>query len=145
MCTETRRIDGQRHTTRVDHEIAALAARQLGLVATWQLRGLGIGQGAIELRVRQGRLHRVHRGVYLVGHSVVPLNARELAGVLSCGPGAVASHHSAAGLWVMVKRPVNVDVRVTVPGRRLRNRKGIRVSFVKALDPRTAACSARCR
>jgi len=120
----------------IDAAIARLAARQLGLVAVWQLAELGIGRGAIELRVGQGRLHRVHRGVYLVGHSVLPLNALELAAVLACGPGAVASHHSAAGLWSMVKRVASVDVRVTVPGRRVRSRKGIRAFTVKHLDPR---------
>lgn len=137
MGNETLRIEGKRHTAlEIDAVIAELAARQLGLVATRQLLELGIRQGAIELRVRQGRLHRVHQGVYLVGHSVLPFNARELAAVLACGPEAVASHHSAAGLWALVKRSAQADVRVTVPGRRVRSRKGIRASSVGALDPR---------
>ena len=116
--------------------IAHLAARQLGLVAYWQLITLGIGEGAIRHRIRQGRLHRVHRGVYLVGHPVPAPDARELAAVLACGPGALASHYSAAALWALVRRAPGVDVRVTVPGRRVRSRKGIRVSFVKSLHPR---------
>jgi len=36
----------------------------------------------------------------------------------------------------MVKRVASVDVRVTVPGRRVRSRKGIRAFTVKHLDPR---------
>jgi very-short-patch-repair endonuclease len=137
MGNETLRIQGKRQTAlRVDAQIARLAAGQLGLVATWQLLNLDIGEGAIEYRVRQKRLHRVHRGVYLVGHSVLPFNARELAAVLACGPDAVASHHSAAGLWALVKRSAQVDVRVTVPGRKLRSRTGIKVSFASFLDER---------
>jgi len=119
----------------VDTEIARLAAAQLGLVALWQLLDCGIGEGAIRLRVRQGRLHRVHRGVYLVGHSVLPLNARELAAVLACGPEAAASHHSAAAMWGMVNRNTRLDVRVTVPGRRVQSRAGIRAYSVNRLDP----------
>lgn len=137
MSNETHRIAAECDASPlIDAAIAGLAAGQLGLVAFWQLTELGIGRGAIELRVRQGRLHRVHRGVYLVGHAVLPPNARELAAVLACGPGAVASHHAAGGLWGMVKRVTSVDVRVTVPGRRVRSREGIRPFTVKVLDPR---------
>src|SRR3954466_12930064 len=104
MGNETLRIEGKRRTTAgLDTPIALLAARQLGLVATWQLLELGLSRGAIERRVRHGRLHRVHRGVYLVGHSVLPFNARELAAVLACGPDAVASQHPAAGPWGLGK------------------------------------------
>src|SRR3954469_8487610 len=94
MGNETLHIEGKRRTTAgLDARIALLATRQLGLVATWQLLELGLSRGAIERRVRHGRLHPGHRGVYLVGHSVLPFNARELAAVLACGPDAVASHH----------------------------------------------------
>ena len=39
--------------------------------------GMGIGAGAIDTRLKRHRLHRIHRGVYAVGHlALVPL-ARE--------------------------------------------------------------------
>jgi very-short-patch-repair endonuclease len=73
-----------------------LAARQYGVVARRQLR---LGQDAIDHRCRAGRLHRVHRGVYAVGHLGLGQEARWLAAVLACGDGAVLSHRSAATLW----------------------------------------------
>jgi hypothetical protein len=39
------------------------------VVARTQLIDLGMHRGAIELRLRRGRLHLVHRGVYSVGHN----------------------------------------------------------------------------
>ena len=79
-----------------DMELAALAARQYGVVAR---RQLGFGQRAIDHRCRVGRLHRVHLGVYAVGHLGLGREARWLAAVLACGDEAVLSHRSAAALW----------------------------------------------
>jgi hypothetical protein len=80
-------------------QIAALAARQHGVVSRAQLLGLGLGQGAIDHRVGRGLLYPVHRGVYAVGHSVLGPRGQWLAAVLAAGPGAVLSHSSAAALW----------------------------------------------
>jgi predicted transcriptional regulator of viral defense system len=80
-------------------QIAALAARQHGVVSRAQLLGLGLGQGAIDHRVGRGLLHPVHRGAYAVGHSVLGPRGQWLAAVLAAGPGAVLSHSSAAALW----------------------------------------------
>ena len=63
---------------------------------------------------RAGRLHRRHRGVYAVGHTVLTRNGAYLAAVLACGPQAVLSHRSAAALWGL--RPSDAPkVDVTVP------------------------------
>ena len=48
------------HKRSLDRAVAELAARQHGVVARAQLAGIGLGRGAIELRVARGRLHRVH-------------------------------------------------------------------------------------
>ncbi|HEV2786231.1 MAG TPA: type IV toxin-antitoxin system AbiEi family antitoxin domain-containing protein, partial [Solirubrobacteraceae bacterium] len=48
--------------------IARIAERQHGVVHLDQLRAAGLGDGAIYARVRAGRLHRIHRGVFAVGH-----------------------------------------------------------------------------
>jgi hypothetical protein len=100
-------------TTPPDSRLANLAARQHGVVSRQQLVALGFGERAIARRVAAGRLHRLHRGVYAVGHTIVNRNGRYLAAVLASGPGAVLSHRSAAALWGM--RPsaaARIDVTV---------------------------------
>jgi predicted transcriptional regulator of viral defense system len=81
-----------------DRAIAAIASRQRGVVTRTQLLAAGISGRAIERRLRAGRLHAVHRGIYLVVHRVMPDGARELAALLACGRSAVVSHLSAANL-----------------------------------------------
>ncbi len=46
-----------------------------------------------------GQLHRVHRGVFAVGHLGLGQEPRRLAAVLACGDWALLSHRSAAALW----------------------------------------------
>jgi len=112
--------------------LAELARRQLGLVTTAQLRGFGLTPGGIAHRVRLASLHRVHRGVYAVGHAALSRDARFLAAVLAVGPDAVLSHRSAAALWELVERgPASVEV--TTPGC-ARSRPGIHVHRVRRLD-----------
>ena len=80
-------------------EIARLAHRQHGLVASRQLSALGFDSAAIDRRLQAGRLHRVRRGVYSVGHTVLSATAQRLAAVLAIGDLALASHITAAALW----------------------------------------------
>jgi very-short-patch-repair endonuclease len=83
----------------LDRALADLAARQYGVVSLEQLRALGLGPRGAQHRVTSGRLHRLHRGVYAVGHDAVATDGRRIAAVLACGPGAVLSHRSAAAAW----------------------------------------------
>jgi very-short-patch-repair endonuclease len=109
----------------VDRRIAELARRQYGVVATWQLAGLGLPQQAVSHRAVAGRLHRVHHGVYAVGHSLLTQPGRWMAAVLACGPGAALSHASAAALWDMRRTDARiVDVAAKRTGRK---RPGIRI------------------
>ena len=82
-----------------DHVIAAIADEQYGVVSYAQLIDAGIGPSAIHTRVRRHQLHRLHRGVYAVGHTALVPLAREMAAVLACGRCAVISHRSAGVLW----------------------------------------------
>jgi predicted transcriptional regulator of viral defense system len=107
----------------LDRAAATLAAGQHGRVAYWQLRDLGFSRKAIAYRERMGRLHRVHRGVYAVGHPGSSRQGDEIAAVLACGRGAVLSHRSAAGRWGLL-RVTSGPIDVTVPGRSSR-RNGI--------------------
>ncbi len=96
-----------------DSAIAALARVQHGVVARRQLLALGLGSGAVRHRIAAGRLHRLHPGVYAVGHRAVTIRGRWMAAVLAAGPGAVLSHRSAAALWGL-RRPGG-PIEVTVP------------------------------
>src|SRR5262245_3293644 len=83
----------------IDSQISALAERQHGVVGREQLLRLGCGRRAIAGRLRSGRLHALHAGVYAVGHSVLSRQGHWMAAVLACGPDAVLSHRSAAAHW----------------------------------------------
>jgi very-short-patch-repair endonuclease len=74
--------------------------------------------------VRRGRLHRVHRGVYAVGHSLLTTEGRYMAAVLVCGPDAVLSHRTAADLW-WIRRTDRAGIEVTTPSQAGRKRRGI--------------------
>jgi predicted transcriptional regulator of viral defense system len=103
----------------VDAEIAALAARQHGVVARRQLEALGLSRSAVGRRAGDGRLHRIHRGVYAVGHPILQANGHRMAAVLACGPGAALSHASAAALWeIRPTAATRIDVSVRGAGGR---------------------------
>jgi len=82
-----------------DRAVSELARRQHGVVGRAQLVALGLSLAEIDGRVRRSRLHRVHQGVYAVGHLALTRNGRFMAAVLACGDGAALSHFSAAVLW----------------------------------------------
>jgi Transcriptional regulator, AbiEi antitoxin len=77
-----------------------MAARQHGVVSIRQLEGpLGTSRRSVARAVAAGRLHRVYRGVYAVGHLNLSERGNCLAAVLAVGPGALLSYHSAGWLW----------------------------------------------
>ncbi|HEV7774936.1 MAG TPA: DUF559 domain-containing protein [Conexibacter sp.] len=101
-----------------DCAIAALAARQWGVVARGELLDAGLSRKIVANRVRSGHLLRLHPGVYAVGHARLRREGRWLAAVLAVGPGAVLSHRDAAGLHDL--RPANhrlIDVTATTDRR----------------------------
>lgn len=116
--------DGERKPqSHHDRAVAALAERQHGVVAVWQLIAIGLGEGAIRYREKVGRLHRIHRGVYAVGYRKLTRHGHWMAAVLAYGPDAVLSHRSAAALWGIGQSSYKIDV--TTPHSK-RSRKGIR-------------------
>ncbi|HEU4461390.1 MAG TPA: type IV toxin-antitoxin system AbiEi family antitoxin domain-containing protein, partial [Solirubrobacterales bacterium] len=127
MPTESASAVAYRRLTRTrdsDAGIAALAERQYGVISRLQLRECGLGESAIDRRRRAGRLHLVHKGVYAVGHRLIPREGRWMAAVLASGPDAVLSHWSAAQLW-MIRPNSRTRIDVTVP-HRSRSSKPIR-------------------
>jgi very-short-patch-repair endonuclease len=79
--------------------VRELAEGQHGVVARRQLAELGMSAERITSWVRRGRLVRVRRAVYALGHGVLTQHGRWMGAVLACGPGALLSHRSAAALW----------------------------------------------
>jgi very-short-patch-repair endonuclease len=115
--------------------IAALATRQGGVASRRQLLALGVGSAAIGRRVGTGRLLRVHRGVYAVGHAALGWRGRATAALLAVGRDAVVSHRSAAAAWGLLPEREG-PIAVTVCGRGPRTRPGIAVHRSSLLDPR---------
>jgi very-short-patch-repair endonuclease len=125
---------------RLDLEIARLAARQHGVVTRQQLLAIGLGRGAIDMRLRTGRLHQLHVGVFLVGHTARAPLAREMAAAFACGEGAAISHRSAASLWSLAHTFATDQVEVTVAGTRAPRRPGIRVYETRSIAPEDRGC-----
>src|SRR6185369_16622194 len=117
-----------------ERRVAEIAARQHGVVTRKQIEATGLGSKAIAGRLARGQLHRVHRGVYAVGHRAPSWHGRWMAAVLACGEGAVLSHHSAAALWELL-RPIAGPIHVSVPTTNgLRLRRGIHLHRCASLS-----------
>jgi very-short-patch-repair endonuclease len=74
-----------------------LARRQHGIVSRAQLLAAGYERSWIDRAIASRRLHRIHQGVYAVGHRPSTNEARWMAAVVS-GSDVVLSHQSAAAL-----------------------------------------------
>jgi very-short-patch-repair endonuclease len=118
-----------------DRVVAGLAGGQHGVVARWQLLALGLSSEAVKRRVAAGRLHRLHRGVFAVGHTALGADGRWMAAVLALGGNAVLSHDTAAAAWDL-RRGGSGAVHVTVPSTAGRERRaGIRLHRSRTLTP----------
>ena len=126
---------------------AEIAERQYGVVSIGQLRRCGVSEDAVRARAALGQMHRVHRGVYALGHRALSPESRWMAAVLALGDGphgggsvlehwgAAVSHRSALSLWSLlsVSRGPS-DVIVKGDGGRAR-RAGIRIHRSLSLAP----------
>ena len=98
-----------------------------------QLAALGFARNEIDNRIARGRLIRVHRGVYAVGHEALSDRGRMIAALLAAGPGAVLSHRTAAYHWrLLSSMPQFPDVTLT--DRAPRRRANLRVHHAKRLE-----------
>ena len=106
----------KRRTEERRQGLADLARRQYGVISARQLRGLGYSYDQIADGSAAARLHRLHRGVYAVGHLHLDWRGHCFAATLACAP-AFASHTSAGWLWGLLRyAPGRLDV--TAPTRR---------------------------
>ena len=114
-----------------DQEIAALATRQHGVVSLAQLRAAGLSDVAVRRRAAAGRLHRIHRGVYAVGHRRLGERGHMWAAVLAV-PGSALSHRTAAALWDLCPTPSGL-LEVTTTGA-ARSTRALRVHQTQRLE-----------
>jgi len=121
-----------------DLVIARIAARQHWVISGHQLLAAGLSNKAIAVRVSDGRLYRVHRGVYGVGGPPRTATAWRMAAVLAVGRGALVSHRSAAAAWG-IRGTARAAVDVVALGRCRRQREGITVHVTRTLHPEDRA------
>jgi hypothetical protein len=114
--------------------VGEVATRQRGTIAHDQLLALGCTAQQVDWWVLTGRLHRLHVGVYAVGHRNLPRGGHFMAAVLAGGADAVLSHSSAAAHLGLRSSSASV-VDVTVPRNGERDRDGIRFHRPKVYDP----------
>ena len=103
-----------------------------GVVTIEELRAAGIDKYGVRSRVKSGRLHRKHPGVYAVGREELSREGLWLAAVRSY-PEASLSHRSAAELWKLL--PVGPGpIHVAIPGAAgKRRREGVVVHRLVSL------------
>jgi len=112
-----------------------VASAQRGVVTRDQCLAAGLTRSAIRTRLAAGRLHVIHRGVYAVGRPSLEALGREWAAALYLNAHGVLSHASAAALWGLSAREP-AEVTLTVVGRDVRSRPGLRVHRALELDRR---------
>jgi very-short-patch-repair endonuclease len=104
---------------RIDAELALIAERQHGVISLTQLVDAGLDSRTVRNRAASGRLHRLHLGVYAVGHTSLTREGRWMAAVLWGGDGASLTHQAAGahhGLRAWSGRPT-----ITLPRQRRSN------------------------
>jgi predicted transcriptional regulator of viral defense system len=117
----------------VDGALAAMAAKQHALITVSQAEALGLTRSMRRVRLRTGTLVLVDRGVLRVAGAPVTWESTVLAAVLAAGPGAVASHRTAAVLWGLETfRPGRPEV--TIPRGRKHRRGAVTVHESTDLD-----------
>jgi hypothetical protein len=114
-CDESDACSGGPRRVDFDRRLLELAGRQHYVVARAQLREFGSDR-QIDHRLKQGRLERVHEGVYRIVGSPNTWHQRLLAACLASSGANAASFRAAAQLWELLK---NDDlVEVTAPRHR---------------------------
>jgi very-short-patch-repair endonuclease len=83
-----------------------------------------MSEAAVEHRLRTGRLHRVFRGVYLVGHTAEGPRTRPAAALLATGEQAVLGRRTAGGLHLLTPSQKG-DIEIAVTHGHRRTRSGI--------------------
>jgi len=114
--------------------LARIAGRQHGVVTLRQLEAIGIGGTSVKRRVSSGRLVRLYRGVYAVGHVQRTRETRWIAAVMASGRGCFLSYFDATALW-RIYETRSATIHVTTTAQSVRKLPGIKVHRARRLDP----------
>lgn len=104
------------------------------MLSVEELRACGLTHDGIWVRVRNGRLHPLHHGVYAVGHAHVPLEGCFLAAVKACGEDAWLCRVAAGAHWELLRWDFRFP-EVVVLGRRAPEHPQIRAYETSYLPP----------
>lgn len=119
--------------------IAAIAGTQHGVISVAQLYRCGVSRSGIRRAVRAGHLHRLHQGVYAVGHRALTHRSRWKAATMAGGSSAFLSHGPAAELERML-REKGRPVELTIASNTGRSRRGLRIHRVATLQLDETTC-----
>ena len=120
---EARKV-GLTDLSRVDALVAALGRERHWVLGLAELRAEGISDKEIRTRVEDGRLRRLHRGVFAIGPGPVSQHGGWRAAALAGNSAAYVSHLHGGAVRGLAKPP-HGPVDVTVDGWR-RSRRSIR-------------------
>lgn len=97
-------------------QVRVLTRGQAGVVATRQLRALGVDYPTVRAELASGRWIRLSEGVYFLGNTRPGPQALLWAALLACGEGAVLSHDTAAEVYGFARpRRASALVEVSIP------------------------------
>jgi very-short-patch-repair endonuclease len=120
----------------VEEKAARIATGAWGVVTRQELLLAGVSSAGIDRRVAKGLLIREYPGVYRVGHTAPSTEARYLAAVKACGPGALLCGRAAAYLQGLLKGPPPPPEVMTPTERRV---EGVKTRRCRNMDPRDHA------
>ncbi len=109
--------------TRLLGAIAPLIAAQFGVISRRQLNAAGVPNTTVARWVDDGLLHRIHPGVYALGHSTLTRQARWMAAQLWAGEQGALGYWTAAMLHGLTTWTDHRPHVIVPPKRTARNDK----------------------
>ena len=110
--------ENARRRERPERRLERIGSSAHGVVTYEEALAAGVRRWEIEHRANTGAMIRVHPGVYRLGHCAPSDDARYMAAVKACGPGACLSGLAAAHhLALLDERPELVEVTARVARR----------------------------
>jgi very-short-patch-repair endonuclease len=116
-------MTGQSAQRYLDFLLDEMASAQHGVVAWFQLKAANVPRDAVDQRLKRGSLHRLHRGVYAVGHRALSLEGRRMAAVLALGPRSMLCNRTAAEHLGLLRLGRSPKIHVAVSARSTRKRR----------------------